>query len=237
MIIDPVPGSGVANPEIVVNRGFDALGALAIYGARGSTTSGLTWGYYGGRYDGAVIANGTLTLTDAADNYIVMHRTTGAVSFATNTTNWLATGTYGRLYKATTAGGAITALEDHRYGASGIFGGAAAPPKHPLGMYFSGKPANAAVLARILFKEARSLPSSWAGSGATAIVPAAATADLLVQKNGATIGTIRFAAGTLPATFVGPTATAFAIDDTLEIVAPSPQDANLSGVSITLLLD
>ena len=121
MIIDPVPGSGVANPEIPVNRGFDALGALAIYGARGSTTSGLTWGYYGGRYDGAVIANGTLTLTDTADNYIVMHRTTGAVSFATTTTNWLDTSTYGRLYKATTVGGAVTAVEDHRYGATGIF--------------------------------------------------------------------------------------------------------------------
>ncbi|KVR04717.1 hypothetical protein WK09_28965 [Burkholderia ubonensis] len=52
------------------------------------TTSGLTWGYYGGNFvdntgTSHAIANGTLTLTASATNYIYANATTGAVSVNT----------------------------------------------------------------------------------------------------------------------------------------------------------
>jgi hypothetical protein len=118
-----LPSPPAANDEVRVNDNFLALDHLSLYAMDVDTTTGLTWGYLGGRYnsDTAVTA-GTVTLTDAATNYVVFHRTTGAVSVATATTNWDATGTYGRLYKLTVAGSVVTATEDHRLGARGLVG-------------------------------------------------------------------------------------------------------------------
>jgi hypothetical protein len=100
-----------ANKEVAINRNFETLSPAGMYGKKQSTTTGLTLGYYGGHIASSVIGDGTVSLTNAATNYVVAHRTTGAVTAATNTTNWDATGTYGRLFKATTAGSVITALE------------------------------------------------------------------------------------------------------------------------------
>jgi hypothetical protein len=61
--------------ETTANELFDAMSANALYGRRASTTSGLTWGYYGGKKtkaDGSIasIANGTTALTPSATNYV-----------------------------------------------------------------------------------------------------------------------------------------------------------------------
>ena len=80
-----------ASKEVTANAFFDAASQAATYGRRASSSSGLTWGYYGGnvvKADGATvqIANGTLTLTASATSYIVAAKATGAVSAATTTT-------------------------------------------------------------------------------------------------------------------------------------------------------
>lgn len=111
-----------ANPEVVVNENFETVSAVGIFGKRQPATSGLTWGYYGGLYGSTSIADGTVTLTGSATNHVVINRSTGAVSVSTTTTNWNNTSTYGRLYKVTTSVSAVTSIEDHRFGNTGIFG-------------------------------------------------------------------------------------------------------------------
>jgi hypothetical protein len=117
------------SPEVVVNENFDTLGAFAVYGYNPATSSGLTWGYYGGRWGGFAVAAGTLALTDASTNYIVVLRSTGVISVSTSITNWNDTTTYARVYRVVTAGGVVTNLYgtdfDYRAGDGGIFGSSA----------------------------------------------------------------------------------------------------------------
>ena len=113
-----------ASAEIVVNRNFETLEHQGVYGQRQSAHSGLTWGYYGGRWGGFSISDGTLSLTDSSTNYAVVNISTGAISTSTATTNWNDTANYVRAYKLTTSGGVVTAVEDHRAGPGGVHGGA-----------------------------------------------------------------------------------------------------------------
>ncbi len=112
-----------AEAEVLVNEALETLKHVAVYGKKQSTTTGLTWGYYGGRWGGFSVADGTFALTNAADNYIVAAIATGVTTCSTSTTNWNDTSNYARVYKLTTAGSVVTAEEDHRAGASGIGGG------------------------------------------------------------------------------------------------------------------
>ena len=97
-----------AGKEITVNAMFDALSPASLYGRRQSTTSGLTWGYYGGNVlvNGVLtqIANATLTLTASTTNYVEAEPTTGAVSF--NTTGF----TVGRTPLYTVVTGSATLI-------------------------------------------------------------------------------------------------------------------------------
>jgi len=92
---------------------FDALSPASFFGRRASTSSGLTWGYYGGTMlvDGALtqIANGTLALTGSATNYVEINRS-GSIS--KNTTGY----TPGSIPLYTIVCGASTAwpYTDHR---------------------------------------------------------------------------------------------------------------------------
>jgi len=109
-----------ASAEIIVNENFAALLALFVYARNPDTTSGLTWGYYGGRRDGFAVAAGTLALTNTATNHVVVLKSSGVISFSTATTNWNDTANYARVYRLTTASGLVTVLEDHRVGTNGV---------------------------------------------------------------------------------------------------------------------
>lgn len=112
-----------ASPEVQANENFETLSAAGIFGKRQPATTGLTWAYYGGRYNGNTVANGTVTLTNTTTNYVVVHRSTGVVSTSTSTTNWSDTATYARLYQLTTAGGVVTAVVDARMDTGGLLSG------------------------------------------------------------------------------------------------------------------
>jgi len=98
--------------ETTANANFDAASPSMMFG-RMPTSTALTWNYYGGKMlvDGVVtsIANGTLSLTNGATNYIEATRA-GVVS--ANTTGFTA----GRipLYQAVASGGAVTSYTDKR---------------------------------------------------------------------------------------------------------------------------
>lgn len=112
-----------ANQEARINELMESLSAAGLFSRRHAVTTGLTWGYYGGRYNGNTIADGTVTLTNAATNYVVVARATGVVSVATTTTNWLDATNYARLYQITTAGSVVTAIVDERFGTGGLLNG------------------------------------------------------------------------------------------------------------------
>lgn len=128
--------SSQVNPEVPINENFDTLSAVGFAGKRNSATSGLTWGYYGGRWGGTAVADGTLTLTASATNYVVVANATGALSVSTATTNWADTTNYRRVYKLTTGTSGVTATEDHRAGPNGLWGGggSSTTPAAPTGV-------------------------------------------------------------------------------------------------------
>lgn len=64
-----------ASKEITANALFDAGSPAALFGRRGSTTSALTWGYYGGKFRKSdktltTINNGSVALTASTTNYV-----------------------------------------------------------------------------------------------------------------------------------------------------------------------
>ena len=111
-----------ASPEVQMNENFESVDFAFVYGKRQPVTTGLTWGYYGGRWGGFSVTEGTLALTNAATNHVVVQRSDGAISTTVASTNWDDTANYARVYKLTTAGSVVTVVEDHRAGPSGVHG-------------------------------------------------------------------------------------------------------------------
>lgn len=109
---DPIVQSQ-ASKEITANAYFDAVSPASAFGRRQSTTSGLTWGYYGATItvDGVLtqIANGTLTLTASATNYV---ETTRAGVVSKNTTGFTAGSV--PLYSVVTGASTVTSYTDYR---------------------------------------------------------------------------------------------------------------------------
>lgn len=114
-----------ARAEVVLNEALETLEHQAVYGKRHEVTTGLTWGFYGGRWGGFAITEDVLTLTAASSNYVVVEIATGAITVAATNTNWNDTTNYVRVYKIVAGGSAVTSVEDHRVGPGGVHGGAA----------------------------------------------------------------------------------------------------------------
>lgn len=117
-----------SSPEVQMNENMISLEWASVYGKNPATTSGLTWGYWGGRWAGFAVASGTLSLTGGSAspntiNYVVVNRATGAISVSTSAANWNDTVTYARVYKIATAVSTVDAVEDHRAGPGGIHAG------------------------------------------------------------------------------------------------------------------
>jgi hypothetical protein len=118
-----MPASG-SSPEVPVNENFTSINWTAVYGMDPATTTGLTWGYLGGRWGGFAVAAGTLALTGSGSpdtyNYVVVLKSSGAISVSTTATNWNDTANYARVYKILTAASAVNTVEDHRAGPHGV---------------------------------------------------------------------------------------------------------------------
>lgn len=111
------------SPEVPVNENFEALAHMAVYAKDATTTTGLTWGYVGGRWGGFEVAAGTLDLTANSTCYIVVARSSGVISASGNDTHWNDAAAYARVYKLTVGESTVSAVEDHRAGAHGVFAG------------------------------------------------------------------------------------------------------------------
>lgn len=107
--------SAQSQKEVTANAVDDAESPASFGGRHASASSGLTWGYYGGKYrDGSnvtqMLANGTLALPSGSTNYIEFDKTSGTVS--SNTSAF----TSGRtpLYTVTTGASTVTNYIDER---------------------------------------------------------------------------------------------------------------------------
>jgi hypothetical protein len=116
---------GQANPETPFQEDLRALQGASVYGRRDEAISGLTWGYHGGHWSSFVTGDGTQLLGASTTTYMVIALASGAVSFATSTTNWDDDTTYRRGWKLTTSGSGITGFEDWRFSSGGVFAGGA----------------------------------------------------------------------------------------------------------------
>jgi hypothetical protein len=104
------------SPEVPINENAITLAPSALFGVRQPATTGLTWAYNGGMFNGVTVTDSVASLTASTTNYIVAARATGVVSVSTATTNWNDTITYARLYQVVTAASSITSFTDHRQG-------------------------------------------------------------------------------------------------------------------------
>lgn len=103
--------------EVTANAADDAESTASFGGRRASTTTGLTWGYYGGKYIAGgsspaitMLANGTVSLTLSTTNYVEFDPVSGTVT--ANTTGFTA----GRvpLYTCVCGVSTITSYTDQR---------------------------------------------------------------------------------------------------------------------------
>jgi len=104
--------SAQASPEVPINENADATAPAGAFGRKATTTTGLTWGYYGGEIlvDGVptAIADGTVTLTGSATNYISISRA-GVVAVAASRTVANAP-----LYTVVAGSSSVTSYTDER---------------------------------------------------------------------------------------------------------------------------
>lgn len=118
-----------AQKEVTANALFDACSVAMAYGRHAEECAGLTWGYYGVRYGGTVVPNGANVCSASTTTYMAVDAVTGAVSFASTTTNWNDLTNYRRCFLIVAGALAITSWQDHRFGPGGVIGasGASAP--------------------------------------------------------------------------------------------------------------
>jgi len=112
-----VQGSG--SQDIQANALYDAMSQAALYGRRAASTTGLTWGFYGGnvtKSDGtqATVGNNTCSLTASNTNYITAQKADGVVYCSTSATNWNDTANFWRLYIVVAGASTITSYTDER---------------------------------------------------------------------------------------------------------------------------
>lgn len=231
-LLDTIAANQAAK-EIVMNALADAFSPASLWGRHASACNGLAWGYYGGNYQigltSNAVANGTVTLTASATNYLYADPNTGAVSI--NTTG-VPTGKI-PLYSIVTGSTSVTSFTDLR-----SFQPSATPPVsaigvYDIGIYVEGLTSNSEVVWEFVAPRGWTLP---AGASGAAVAQAAATASTTytISKNGASIGTIAWAASGTVGTISVTSSTSFAPGDILSLAGPATADATLANIAVTL---
>lgn len=216
-----------SNKESVANALFDAASPAMLWGRHASACSGLTFGYYGGWYGGAQIANGTVALTASTTNYVYANATTGAVSV--NTTGF-PTGSI-PLYAVITGTTTATSYTDERSLAAQAGVTAAV---YDVGGYVEGLSNASEQVWQFYSPRAWTLPAGASG-GAKAPSGSGATASATysVTRNGTAIGTLVFGAGSTTGTVSITSSVSVAAGDLLGLTAPATPDTTLANFAFT----
>lgn len=113
-------------------------------------------------------------------------------------------------------------------------GGGGGSEPYDIGAQIASAPTASLVMMRYKFPRAVSFPAGLTDSQGVAGTAATAQTDFDIRKNGASVGTIRFAAAGTSATFIMASLQTFAAGDILTVIAPASPDATLAGVSFVL---
>lgn len=113
-----------------------------------------------------------------------------------------------------------------------IGGGGGEP--YDIGAQIAGAPSASLVMLRYKFPRAVDFPAGLTNSQGEAGTAATAQTDFDIEKNGVSVGTMRFAASSTSATFIMASPQSFAAGDILTVIAPGSPDATLAGVSFVL---
>ena len=180
---------------------------------------------------GTLTGNRNLVVPDFEKPYIIVNNTAGAFTVTVKTTAQLGG-------EVVSQGSVALVYCDGTDVQAGISGGATTQP-YVLGAWKNGSPT---ATERVLGHSFPSgitgltLPASATNSSVEAETAAAAQTDFDLQKNGSSIGTIRFAALGTVATYVGISETTFTGGDLLEILGPGTPDTALADIYFTLYL-
>ena len=196
-----------ATPGYVVTR--EADGGFALHAVGGSSGSTKV-------FDGASDGGDTYTLSPAPQGTVLVW-VDGLLE-----TDYSVAGSTLTFGTAPANGAAIVAWD---------IGGGGAP--YDIGVYLPGQPEAGATLLQLVASRAFTLPADLTGSQGYVGTAPTAQADLDIRKNGASIGTITFAAAAGTATFAFASDVVFAAGDRLTVLAPGSQDASLADISIT----
>ena len=180
---------------------------------------------------GTLTGNRNLIVPDFEKPYIVVNNTAGAFTVTVKTSAQLGG-------EVVTQGTVALVYCDGTDVQAGI---SAAPASQPyvLGAWKNGSPTASERVMGHSFPSGitgLTLAASATNSSVEAETAAAAQTDFDLQKNGSSIGTIRFAALGTVATYVGISETTFTGGDLLEIIAPGTPDTALADIYFTLYL-
>lgn len=217
-----------AQKEVTANALFDAGSSAMLFGRRASTSSSLTWGYYGGPLlvsgTPTTIANGTVALTASTTNYVEADAvgvvTRNVVGFTVGSTP---------LYTIVTGASTVTSYTDRR-----VFLYAVQSQPFDIGAYAPGPVSASAYLLLQPILRPVTFPATLTGSVGKSLVAATAQTDFDVTKNGTSVGTMRFAAAATSASFIAASTINFVAGDVLAVRAPVSPDATIAGVHFAL---
>lgn len=113
-----------------------------------------------------------------------------------------------------------------------ISGGGSEP--YDIGAQIATAPTASLVMLRYKFPRSVSFPAGLTNSQGAAGTAATAQTDFDIQKNGVSVGTMRFAASATSASFIMASGQSFVAGDILTVIAPASPDATLAGVSFAL---
>lgn len=113
-------------------------------------------------------------------------------------------------------------------------GGGGGDSGYDVGTFFPGAPGSSELVTRFEAVRDLSFPSALTDSSGRLGVAATAQTDFDIQKNGSSVGTMRFAASGTIATFISASGFTLTGGDRLDVVAPASPDATAADLSFTL---
>lgn len=117
-----------AAKEVTANALFDAASVATAYGRHAEACAGRVFGYYGTRFGGAAVPNGSHLCAAGSTTYMLVDLATGDVVFVVageSDEDLWDDEAYGRCYLIVAGAITITSYEDHRFGPRGLFGAGA----------------------------------------------------------------------------------------------------------------
>lgn len=144
----PISTQVIASDEAdtVVNELFEAASPALIFGRKPETTTGLSWGMYGGAWGPGTTPDAVLALTASATNYVVVERATGIISVSTSSTNYDNTTDYAIAWLLIADASTVTFSGDSRMLAGGTHAAGAGGASAPAGIPQNSKSANYTLL-------------------------------------------------------------------------------------------